>query len=312
MNTHLNRRKLWWSVWVIGALLLLALSRPTLYGVLVPLSALALAVVPGALPRTKHSVDRRDLVAIAAIYVGVVILYRLAFIFFTVDTVVGLFLCFGGGMLLGVVGPIVYTIWYRRRPLRSLGFRLDNWRQAAALGLLFAGVQFFLTLYGYDLPAPVHWVPLMVLSLTVGLFEAVFFRGFIQARLEASFGPVVGVGGAAVLYAAYHVGYGMGATEMLFLLGLGVVYTVAFRIVRNLLVLWPLLTPMGAFFANVSSGDITMPWLAIAGFADVLAVMVAAVFVAHRRERRKVVQERGSQNSPPSEADKPPTALGRS
>lgn len=46
-----------------------------------------------------------------------------------------------------------------------------------------------------------------------------------------------------------------------------------------------------AFFANVSSGDITLPWLAIAGFADVLAVMVAAVFIAHRRERRKIVQE---------------------
>ena len=147
-----------------------------------------------------------------------------------------------------------------------------------------------MTLYGYDLPAPVDWVPLLVMSLTVGLFEAVFFRGFVQTRLEASFGPVVGVGGAAVLYAVYHVGYGMGAAEMVFLLGLGVVYTVAYRIVRNLLVLWPLLTPMGAFFANVSEGEIKMPWLAIAGFADVLAVMVTVIIVAYRRERRRALQ----------------------
>ena len=76
--------------------------------------------------------------------------------------------------------------------------------------LLFAGVQFFLTLYGYDLPAPVDWVPLLMMSLTVGLFEAVFFRGFVQTRLEASFGPAVGVGGAGLLYSAYHIGYGMG------------------------------------------------------------------------------------------------------
>ena len=290
--SFLRRRELWWAVWVVGALLMLALSRPTLYGVVVPLSAVALALLPGALPKTRRVVDRRDLVAIGAFWVGVVILYRLAFVFFTVSSVAGLFLCFAGGMLLGVVGPIVYTVWYRHRPLRSLGFRLDNWQQAAALGLLFAGVQFFLTLYGYDLPAPVDWVPLMVMSLTVGLFEAVFFRGFIQTRLEASFGPAVGVGGAAVLYAYYHVGYGMGTVEMVFLLGLGVVYTVAFRIVRNLLVLWPLLTPMGAFFANMSSGEIRMPWLAIAGFANVLAVMATAVVVAHRRERRRGLQRR--------------------
>ena len=287
MNVYLKRREVWWSAWVIGALLLLALGRPTLYGIVVPLSAVALALVPGAVPRTSHSVDRRDLVAIAALFAGVVILYRLAFGYFTVTSVAGLFLCFAGGLLVGVVGPLVYTVWYRRRPLRSLGFRLDNWRQAAGLGVMFAGVQFFLTLYGYDLPAPVDWVPLLVMSLTVGLFEAVFFRGFIQTRLEASFGPAVGVGGAALLYSVYHVGYGMGAEEMVFLLGLGVVYTVAFRIVRNLLVLWPLLTPLGAFFANVSTGDIAMPWLAIAGFADVLAVMATVVVLAIRRERRK-------------------------
>ena len=37
---------------------------------------------------------------------------------------------------------------------------------------------------------------------------------------------------------------------MMFLFGLGVVYAVAFGIVHNLLVLWPLLTPLGGFFAT--------------------------------------------------------------
>ena len=39
--SFLRRRELWWSVWVVGALLMLALARPTLYGVVVPLSAVA-------------------------------------------------------------------------------------------------------------------------------------------------------------------------------------------------------------------------------------------------------------------------------
>jgi hypothetical protein len=62
---------------------------------------------------------------------------------------------------------------------------------------------------------------------------------------------------------------------------------VAFRLVRNLLVLWPLLTPLGAFFNNLEGGDIELPWASIAGFADVAAVMVIAVFVAHRHQRRQ-------------------------
>ena len=121
------------------------------------------------------------------------------------------------------------------------------------------------------------------MSLVVGLFEAVFFRGFVQRRLEASFGAVPGVAGAAVLYAAYHVGYGMGLSEMWFLLGLGVLYAVAYRLTTNVLVIWPLLTPVGAFFNNLGSGDIVLPWASLMGFADVAALMVAAISVARRR-----------------------------
>lgn len=153
--------------------------------------------------------------------------------------------------------------------------------------MLFAGVQYALTLWGYDFPAASSWVPLLCMALVVGAFESVFFRGFIQSRLEERFGPVLGVGGAAVLYGAYHVGYGMRGTELLFLTGLGIVYAVAFAVARNLLVLWPLLTPMGSFFANLEGGDIDLPWASIAGFADVLALMVAAVWLANRHERRR-------------------------
>jgi hypothetical protein len=63
-------------------------------------------------------------------------------------------------------------------------------------------VQFALTLWRYELPTPVEWVPLLVMSLVVGAFEAVFFRGFVQGRLEASFGaaPAVLAGEGALDY----------------------------------------------------------------------------------------------------------------
>jgi uncharacterized protein len=287
MNTSRSRQLLW-SAFLVLALLLLATRNGALYGIAVPAAALAVALaVPGALAPTRRRVDPADLVAIAGLYAGVVGLFSLAFRVFTQDNAAGLFLAFAAGMLLGFAGPIVYTVWVRRRTLATLGLTTRNLREAVLLGVLLAGIQFGLTLWGYNLPRPVDWVPLLVLALTIGLFEAVFFRGFVQTRLESSFGPIAGIGGAALLYAAYHVGYGMGTGEMLFLAGLGVVYAIAFAVVRNIVVLWPLLLPLGSFYNNVDSGDIHMPWAAILGFTDVLALMATAVWLAIKHERRE-------------------------
>jgi len=231
---------------------------------------------------------------VAGLYVAVVGLWRLAFTVFTADRWLPLFLCFGGGMLLGVAGPVVYTVWLRRRPLASLGLGAHRLRSALALGLLFAAVQAATMFWGYQLPAPVGWVPLLVLALTVGLFEAVFFRGFVQGRLEASFGTGPAVAGAAVLYAIYHVGYGMGVGDMGFLLALGVVYAVAYRLTSNVLVLWPLLTPLGGWFSSMEAGDFQLPWASIAGFADVLGLMALVIWLAYKRQRRRALAQGGT------------------
>jgi uncharacterized protein len=167
-----------------------------------------------------------------------------------------------------------------------LGLGTHQLRPTLLLAVVLGGVQFTIMFWGYTLPAPVDWVPLLVMSLTVGLFEAIFFRGFVQGRLEHSFGTVPGIVGAAALYALYHVGYGMPIGEMAFLFGLGGVYAIAYRLVDNIVVLWPLLTPIGAFFNNLEAGDIALPWASIAGFAEVLAVMAVMIWLAFRHQRR--------------------------
>jgi membrane protease YdiL (CAAX protease family) len=284
-----NRLNWIWAWWLIAAMLSLAVLDLTAYGLVIPASALLLAALAGPGIRRRGTprkrVDKRDLAVVAALYVAVVVLFRVAFTVFTPANVPGLFLCFGAGLVLGVAGPVLYTV-RRGRPLSDVGLWLGNWKPAAALGLVLAAIQSSITLLGYAFPAPVEWVPLLVMSLTVGAFETVFFRGFVQTRLSASLGEVPGIGLAAALYTFYHVGYGMGGEGMVFLFGLGVVYAVAFALVRNVLVLWPLLTPLGSFFNNLSSGDIELPWEAILGFADILGIMAAAVWWGRRRVRK--------------------------
>ncbi|MEQ6901380.1 CPBP family intramembrane glutamic endopeptidase [Nocardioides sp. YIM 152588] len=294
--TSSRRRRLLWGGWVVFALLLLPAAEGAWYLLAVVAAAALVALLPGALERRPRRPDRADLVAIGALYVGVVALERVAFVGFTTDHVAGLFLCFAAALLLGVVGPVVYTVLVRGRPFADLGLRRDNLRVALGFALVFAGVQYMLTLRGYDLPAAGDWVPLLVMSLVVGVFESVFFRGFVQTRLTAQYGQPAGVLGAAALYGLYHVGYGMEGVELLFLTGLGVVYAVAFAVARNLVVLWPLLTPLGSFYANLEAGDIDLPWASIAGFADVLLLMLVALWVTARLQRRRA--ERSRQRSP--------------
>jgi membrane protease YdiL (CAAX protease family) len=279
-------RRIVWVTWLIAALLFLPIGNGLIYGLIIPLTAgLLVLMAPGLVPSAGRHVDGRDIRAVLLLYVGVVAALYLAFQVFTVERTLGLFVCYATGLILGVIGPVIYTVWRRGRPLADLGLTTKNWRQAVGLGLVLAAIQFLLTLYGYDLPAPINWVPLLTMSLMVGLFEAIFFRGFVQTRLSANLGPIPGVVAAAALYALYHVGYGMGMREMVFLFALGLVYGIAYACVNNVAVLWPLLIPVGSFYNSLQSGEIDLPWAAIAGFVDVMAIMFAAIWLAHRRER---------------------------
>lgn len=272
-----------WFAFAIVALSLLDVLDPAVWVMLVAATASALALAPWTRVSLSGDVDRRDLAVVAALYVVVVAFFRLAFTVFTTDSVLGLFLAFAAGMLAGVGGPVVYQVWIRGRDLQSLGMGMHAPGRTVVVGLTLAAVQFTITLWGIDLPAAVDWVPLLVMSIVVGLFEAVFFRGFVQNLLERSLGTGPGIALAAALYSVYHVGYGMGLDEIWFLLGLGIVYAIAFRLAGNILVLWPLLTPLGSFYNNLEAGDIELPWASIAGFADVLAVMGVILWLAHRR-----------------------------
>ena len=287
VTRSLTTRRLVWFSFCVLALLLLAFVELQVWAAVVVLAAAGLAAVPRLRPSGGHVVDRQDLFVIGGLYVAVVAAFRAAFTLFTTDNVLGLFLCFAAGMLIGVVGPVVYQVWVRGRDLRSLGIGTHDWRPTVAMGLVLAAVQFGVTMFGYDMPAAERWVPLLGMSLVVGLFEAVFFRGFVQGRLEASLGPRPAVIGAAALYAVYHVGYGMDLSEMWFLLGLGVLYAIVFRLTQNVLILWPLLTPLGAFFNNLDNAAIELPWASLLGFADVAMLMLAALWLARRHIRRR-------------------------
>ena len=99
-----------WFLFCLFSLLALAVVDLAVWAAIVVVAAAALSCVPALRPHADSRVDLIDLSAVLGAYVGVVVLFRLAFTVFTTDNVLGLFLCFAAGLLLGVVGPVVYQV----------------------------------------------------------------------------------------------------------------------------------------------------------------------------------------------------------
>ena len=163
-----------WFLFCFISLSALAVLDLQVWATVVVVAGLALACVPALRPRTTARVDVVDLAAVLGTYAGVVVLFRFAFTVFTTDNVLGLFLCFAAGLLLGVIAPVTYHVWGRRRPLTTLGLSLHDLRPTVVMGLALAAAQFAVTFVGYSMPTPARWVPLLGMSLVVGFFEAVF------------------------------------------------------------------------------------------------------------------------------------------
>ena len=222
----------------------------------------------------------RDTLAVLCSYGLVVAGLLLAFQVFTTERVAANFITFGPVTVAGagVALPVLYTVLVRRRPLSDLGITRRHLVISLILGLLLGLDTYRNTLGPLDMTWSRALVPLAAMSLMVGLFEAVFFRGWLQLRLEAAFGLVPGLVLGAGCYALYHTGYGMTAGEMAYLFGLGLVFGAVFRLTRNIFVLWPLYTPVGGFYSTFTDG-LTMPFEATYGFILTLAMMAAVIVV---------------------------------
>ena len=72
---------------------------------------------------------------------------------------------------------------------------------------------------------------------------------------------------------------------MTFLFFIGVMYAVAFRMTKNIFILWPLFQPMGQMVTLIKDG-LELPLLASLGFVEVLIAMLVLVWLAGRYARK--------------------------
>lgn len=200
---------------------------------------------------------------------------------------IGYFLLYAvlGAGIFGVGLPLYWTVVVRKRPLSDLGISTRWLWLSLGLQIFFGSAQYMGTFAQGGLPNIEHFVPLFALALAIGFFEAVFWRGWVLLRLEESFGLIPAILLGSLLYAAYHIGYAMPLSEMVFLFFIGVMYAIAFRLTKNIFILWPVFQPMGQLVTLIKDG-LELPLLASLGFLEVLIAMLVLVWLAGRYAKK--------------------------
>lgn len=224
-----------------------------------------------------------DLGAVATSWVLVVGSLAVATFIITPSNGVGYFLVYAvlGAAVFGVALPTWWTVWHRHRTVADLGVSTRRLGASLAMQAVLGVGLYFLTLGSVTLPPTSSLLPLAALALCIGLFEAVFWRGWVQSRLEEAFGfiPALLLGSAA--YALYHIGYGMGWGEIGFLFIIGLLYGATFRVTGSVFILWPLFQPVGQLTTLIKDG-LSLPPIAALGFVEALIAMAVVLFFAHR------------------------------
>lgn len=118
-----------------------------------------------------------------------------------------------------------------RRPLSALGYRRERafglWMRGIAAGALWRMFSMLTNYYGWwdFLPGPTlgfTWGGMVWALVLIPLLEETFFRGYLQAGLEAGLGPLAAILAQALLFALHpaHAAQGWRAFPSIFLYGL--------------------------------------------------------------------------------------------
>jgi CAAX prenyl protease-like protein len=113
-------------------------------------------------------------------------------------------------------------------------------------------------------------------------WEPFFVFGWLQLRFERAFGVLPGVFLAALCFGAYHLGT-FPPPAVLSLVGFGLLYAALFRAIgSNLLVLWPLVWPVGSGIGT-PQGGFAFGWASVPGAVVLLLAQAAGIMVFARR-----------------------------
>ncbi|MDH7479398.1 MAG: CPBP family intramembrane metalloprotease [Syntrophomonadaceae bacterium] len=193
---------------------------------------------------------------------------------------------------LGFAAPVYYVLFVKKRGFGELLLTRERWLASLAVNLALAvflvfvfsgwsGPAALIALLSRPAAGPVAYI------MTAGIFELVFFYGFMRQQFEEAFGLGPAIVLTALFYSLHHAGFEPRFVELFFV---GIMYASVYRTTRNALVGYPFFWGVGACWdVLVDYGALERLqepgiWLRTA----VLLVMMASFLFWAGRRREKI------------------------
>ena len=194
-----------------------------------------------------------------------------------------------GATIFGIGLPVYWTLIKKRQQLEDLGITKRNLLINLMVQLLLSVLLYYNQLDVFSGRDFSELFPLITLILAIGLFEAIFWRGWVLTNLEESFGTIPAVILGSLFYAAYHIGYGMDMKEMVFLFFIGVMFAILFILARSIFILWPFFQPIGQLL-TITEENLSLPLIASVGFLEAFVAMVVIIFLIWRFSKKQAIK----------------------
>lgn len=159
-------------------------------------------------------------------------------------------------LLIGFCFPLYYVTAPQRQNLRFMGITTLKLKRSLIISIVLALVLLAVFIKESAAPPGFNYYALcaVVYIFAAGVFEVVFFYGFLRCYFEKAFGVIPAIILTAAFYSLHHAGF---QPEFGKLFWVGVMYTAVFYTTRNLAVVFPFFWAVGALWdvlVNSSAG----------------------------------------------------------
>jgi membrane protease YdiL (CAAX protease family) len=174
-------------------------------------------------------------------------------------------------VVLGVIFPVWWLAWYRKKPLADLGIHKSRWIVSLVAGMVIAILFFFRLMAMYSGP---DIVPHLIVNACM-FWEPFFVYGWLLLCFDRAFGIIPGILFSALAFGAYHIGT-YPADGILMLIVVGIIFGCIFRTTGNILILWPFAWAVSSSMGTAMGGMI-FGWDSIGTSIAVLVLSLAFI-----------------------------------
>lgn len=183
--------------------------------------------------------------------ISVLLMWASFFIMYHTDRMIikGFLFCILTNIGLNVLVPLIWCLIYKKEKIEVLGITKNYMLSSIVIGFALAYVKLYQLI---PLLSGVNWTIHLIYNAFL-FWEPFFIFGWLQSRFEKAFGIVGGIVLTGIALGVYHLG-SFQLSNVLIITANGIVFAMVYRLVKNLLVMWPALWCISSSVGTLSGG----------------------------------------------------------